>query len=672
MKRALAPPLLVLFVLLAVLLRSLPEQRAASNLESELRSELGSALWIRSPKAAAELRRVELCLATDRIARGDAFLDHPSGLGAGSADWARASSPLFPWMLAAIVERVLETQGPSSPDRASLGGVAEAELEDLAARVPLILTGLTAVALGLVALGLGASPLGLAGVLALWGLFPLEGRLGQLGSEGLVAFLVPAFAFAIHRARRAASTDAALYAMVAGFLGSLACLLHGTGLPIVLVGVLVLLSPALDHDPTRARDGLRTGLLYLAACAMPIALATQGPLASVEGTPTLVGGLLPCLLLSLVPFLIAGILEGSKLTPPLRGILALGAPVLMAFFVPDLTSWVPEGWWPALVPTSTSMGAVQAPAWLEDSPGRLACRSGLFGLGLFVVLRSPRPWNAIANTDRASTPGLQGAFGYGLLALGAAVSGVAALAPFLILVGLAALPGHSKTEGAWRPRHRDPLLGTLVHAFAAAVFLLPSLGLLSLQGATDGRGTSGAEGEPTAEPKDPFFHEAELLRALRTLRAETPSPGPWNHPTQAGSYGLLAPASHGPLVAYHARRPVVGALPGLEDHPGQAVARALVLGPGRARTEGDREANFAWSQARGFVVSTLFSGASSELLERAELGGDPAEPWSNAPGIEAGFEVRIYPDASPSSHGWQEELQSDRPDLDQGPSLVPR
>lgn len=69
-----------------------------------------------------------------------------------------------------------------------------------------------------------------------------------------------------------------------------------------------------------------------------------------------------------------------------------------------------------------------------------------------------------------------------------------------------------------------------------------------------------------------------ILDGLRWMRANTPSPGPWNEPEIEPSYTVLASWSDGHLIEYHARRPTVstnfGSFVGVDNF--QGAPRALL------------------------------------------------------------------------------------------------
>ena len=77
---------------------------------------------------------------------------------------------------------------------------------------------------------------------------------------------------------------------------------------------------------------------------------------------------------------------------------------------------------------------------------------------------------------------------------------------------------------------------------------------------------------------DTAQYSKEAIEALRELRDSTPSSGAWNHPAAPQSYGIQANPRAAGVIAFHARRPVCGALlPGADvTDAARAAADALL------------------------------------------------------------------------------------------------
>ncbi|MCY2959621.1 MAG: hypothetical protein NTY35_05585 [Planctomycetota bacterium] len=486
------------------------------HLGPEIR-DLGTSRWvIDEPGTALHLRRIELALAEGRVPQHDPFLAHP-----GTAEIP--ALPVFDALIAGFAERWL-----AWPDGdPSLAGVDEADLEAFAAWVGPVayLFGFAALAWAAWISARGArAPTVLAA--ALLALAPATVAATEIGRLDAAAFVLVLLALLVRgtqvavRAEDALSTilEALLCGVVAGLLTSMTAAGPLLALPTGAALFLRAIRGPAEVRPIAVRAGLLFSLAAAFLARLPLA---DGPW---ERLPE---GLVArwtfaasdVLLVAAAPFallLLTAPRDAARKGWSFARIAALAA--MLALLVFEL----PRAWGAASGPIAAwweARGILGPPAGAERWPqlGAVA----VLGLGF-------GGWRLSRNRDAASLHLLLLTLATGLLAIADP-----AFAPLLVLSGACALAG-AMPSLASRYVSRG--------GFAAALLLLVWPVVRALDRPSD------AERE----------NHLAYFTALRWIRKEVPPGGPFNSSSAQSTWGILADPRDGELVAYHARRPVLG------------------------------------------------------------------------------------------------------------------
>ncbi len=513
--------------------------RVAPIVERRLPAEardLGASRWVvDDPSTALHLRRIELALAEGRVPSHDPFL-------AQAAPAEIPALPVFDALIAGFAERWLTHVGG---DR-SLGGVDEADLESFTAWFgPVLYLLAFAAFLWTAAILLRGAHGGIVLAALVFALTPIGFDAGQVGridaaALGLVlaVLLVRGTQVAV-RAEDALSTilEALLCGVIAGLLTSMSA----AG-PILALPTGAALFLRATRGPVEVRPiALRAGLLFTLVAAfvarlpladgpweqLPEGLVARWSLAASD-----------MLLLSAAPFallLLTAPRDAAHKSRTFARIVALAAMLaLLLFELPrawNAASGPIEAWWAArsILPGSGLLERMGGVSFL--------CLAGIPLVG----------WQAWQQRDVARFH----IFAFALVTT-ALVLVSRDFAPFFVLGGAAALASifpasHFERRPRWWIAGVAGLLGV---AATVHVFARPS----------------------------PADRESRLawIAALRWIRAEVPPGGPFNSSSARSTWGILADPRDGEIVAYHARRPVLGSGAGAFSHPDLA-REALLL-----------------------------------------------------------------------------------------------
>lgn len=555
---------------LALRLAPLPERHLAPQIR-----DLGASRWVvDDPGTALHLRRIELALAEGRVPQHDPLLAH--------ADRAEIPAlPVFDALLAGVAERWLAHEGGDP----SLAGVDEPDLEAFAAWVGPVayLFGFAALLWAAWISARGAYvPVVLAG--ALVALAPAAVAATEVGRLDTAAFVLVLLALLVRgtqvavRAGDALSTilEALLCGVLAGLLTSMTAAGPLLALPTGAALLLRALRGPAEIRPIAVRAGLLFALVAAFVARLPLA---DGPWEHLPDGLVARWALFASdvLLVSAAPFallLLTAPRDAARKTRSFARLAALAAMLaLLVFEVPR--AWAsasgPIGaWWTARAIAPDEVGLDLAYA---------VTLSAALGLALACAL-------ALRTREPAAVH----------LALLAGVTGMLALAerdfaPLFVAASACAVAGALPALSA--PGRRS--VPTALFAFA----LLPGLIL------------------PVAFRRSANERELvlEFVTALRWIRAEVPSGGPFNSSSSRSTWGILATPAMGELVAYHARRPVLASSSAALSHPD------LVREARHLAHRATPEEIVGRMRAHGLTLAI-----SSGLYTPFERGDDPNEP----------------------------------------------
>jgi len=596
--RALRTVLLLLVALGAFALRMEP---APGHRAGERPGAADAPRWlVDDPDAAYHLRRVELALASGRVPRFDRFLNHPEG---SPIPWPPLADGLF-----ALVARAALSDEGGDP---ALGGVDEGELEALLVHVPPALGALAVLAVfaatALVAgpgRGRGAGALVAAAIYAALPVAVWYGGVTRLDHHVVVALLFALVLAACAWALRAEElADATLGALVAGTLCGLAIASWlAAGIVAGLAG-LSFFARALDRDPRRSADGARAGILFFAAAAATtgVPAATSAWNAVQPGSlVNLTQGVPRALLAAVVPFAVLAVCRRDRRAagtvrpgPVASAALALAALAAAVALLPGFTDGVAEGFaWASRENLFMDVVAESRPIdGLDVALQQLSHVVLLFPLALVALapsaLRRPERLLVVAACV------VWGAMAATQLRFGNALAVPLAVAVGVALADLARSSAPGLRRAAW------------IAGAAVPLALAPSV--------------AGVYATTEAEYDDLADWRGEVLGGLRWMRANTPSPGPWNASKGVQDYGVLSAWGLGHLIEYHARRPSIatnfGSFVGEEGF--RESSRALLAPePGELVRRMDRLG------ARYVVVTPRLVG---DLVSLARIAGVPGD-----------------------------------------------
>jgi hypothetical protein len=592
-------------VLVCLALRALPLAQQGGEAWEQ------PALLFTEPFSAYELRRVAVGQVQELIPTADRFLAHPRGAepshgpllaGALSLLAPGAGAGRLRTVDAELLERRLSLAGPLLGLLLLVVGMASARR----------LTAPRAAPGGITRPGAWGRPRPGAGLtvglfLALAPALIEHGQTGRL-SVGLLAatWLVAQAGFLAGSLRSRERVDRLGAGLAAGVVGGLAL----STTPLALVGVLAawiaLLRGARGLMGEEAEDANRAGLLYLLAMALVAQLPRWGgPWAAAGGAGAdFADGVLLASLLGCAPFLLGRL--ASVATPRGRGLVWAGLVVgLLALGAlgAELRRMVLE-------PLAGALDLWPGRASSADRPEPWPALLPL------IVL----PWLLLGPTALRRDPvclhvGLLGTF-TGCLALFSGGAGPLAFGALALVVGLAWAQPSAGAPPRWV---RSPagavlagglLLGTLVPGVRSLV--------------------EGWEG--TSERR-------AVVRALRGLREELPSPGPWTTARGPQAFGVLAEPGLALLATWHARLPAVSTPFSLRESGSPAARAVSSLARGGTET---LDVTLAQSDARYLLVTGRSAGALGARLGAgagqglAQLLEDAGPGLDRAPRVAAG------------------------------------
>jgi len=545
---------------------------------------IGGTRWqIDDFDGAYHARRVSVALSSGEVPTYDTFINAPEG---SPVPWPA----FFDGLLTAIVELTIDPAPDGSPD---LGGYREGDVEGVLVHVPPFLGSIALLGVVLTVLAAAsrdrapptvasaeptANDHGMRSVrrtAAWWALVAglvyaahptavMYGQFGRVDHHVATAmFIALQLACCVRALVAREPIEVALLAAGTGLMGALGILTwlaHGVVLGVCGLGFAL---RALSKDEVERARGWQGGAIAFAIAA----LVTLGPAWSSPWNETQPGSLINlslgvprALFAAVVPFVVYGLLGRRTPRRDARAGIATLALVAVVFALPGFVAQVREGL-----------------AWAD--------RTNAF---MFVIDESQPMWVKTV----FGVPGYTGHLGHAWYAL-----------PFAALVLL------------WRPRpERLVVLGTLlVFAFMAYAqrrfansLAVPMAITIAMGGLEVGRLVAmrlprRVDWAPQAVlalavlplvamsatipmrfKPDEMVGSANrwtyILDGLRWMRANTPSPGPWNEPEIEPSYAVLASWSDGHLIEYHARRPTVstnfGSFVGVDNFKG--APRALL------------------------------------------------------------------------------------------------
>ncbi|MDP6540651.1 MAG: hypothetical protein QF410_14000 [Planctomycetota bacterium] len=447
------------------------------------------------PTTARHLRRVELTLAADRVPQTDRFVAHPTGA-------PLAEPPLFDTALA-LAARVL-----LGDDAGGAGCEAdEARLERALSQVgPLSLVAL----LSLVYVAARAfqphrrrapALVAMLVVVASPGLVEqtLAGRLSIGPSLAVLTALALWWVRPAVGARE--PLDRLSVSLVLGLTVGVGLALSPLFLGPALAVWATLLRAAWTGDPTDRPLAVRSGLLFaIGAIALGLSPTLDGPWQAAPPGPVAewarqvaVGGVAGC-----GPFLLAATARARRLP----GGRVVGLSVLAALAL--------AGW-------------ARAEHLIVD-PAAAPSLLGAWPLAFVIAV--------LPGSEAGGSPGLLSCLRLaGLTTLVTALADPEAVASFAVVAALTA--------------------GALPFALERPRLLRRAGAVLVAGGIVAG---AGAVAERAASPP---AAAVELAAALRHLRSESPTPGPWNAAQARQAWAVGCDPELAPLVHYHARRPTV-------------------------------------------------------------------------------------------------------------------
>ncbi|MFT5287365.1 MAG: asparagine N-glycosylation enzyme membrane subunit Stt3 [Planctomycetota bacterium] len=491
------------------------------------------------PDAAYHLRRVELALASGQVPGFDRYINHPEG---SPIPWPPFSDGLF-----GVVASLFADGDPLAPDDLALGGYSEDSVESVLVHLPPALGVLTCLAIfAAIWVLCERGPLrawfALFGA-AIYAVLPIAvwyGGITRLDHHVVVALLLALHLGLITWSLRAKnSLDALTGALGAGVIAGMAIASWlAAGIFVSIAGFAFFLRVC-GSDEERARFGTRAAVLYFAAAA-GVTLFPAASSAWNESQPgsliNLTSGVPRALFAAIVPFVVVAFAR-RRLGPSLSArigsaLLAVLSVSGVLWFLPGFVDGVNEGiQWASRGNLFMDVVAESRPL---DSLGLIASQLTYLAL-LF-------PWMILAivpaaRKDAARVHLVLLGLAMAWMTLGQQRFGNTLAIPFACVL---ALGFHDLTVRFAATRLKKPLLAIMG---VSTLLLLPSF--TSVFAPTED------------EYRDLADWRSEIVRGLRWMRTETPSPGPWNAPKHRGDYGVLASWGLGHMIEYHARRPSI-------------------------------------------------------------------------------------------------------------------
>ena len=519
---------LVLLLGLAVRLAPLSERHLAPEIR-----DLGASRWVvDDPGTALHLRRIELALAEGRVPQHDPFQAHTTTAEIPAL-------PVFDALVAGLAERWL-AHAEGDP---SLGGVDEPDLEAFAAWIGPVafLFGFAAFVWAAWISARGAYVPVVLAALA-FALAPPAWRATEVGRLDAAAFVLVLLALLVRgtqvavRAEDALSTilEALLCGVIAGLLTSMSAAGPLLALPTAAAIFLRATRGPAEVRPIAVRAGLLFALVAAFVARLPLA---DGPWEHMPGGFVARWALAASdvLLVAAAPFALLLLTAPRDAAHKARSFARLAA---LAAMLALLVFELPRAWSAASGPIEAWWSARSAISEI-GSVGHFTTL-GFVGLAFGAVrLRQDRGAESLHLFMLALTT-----------AVLASVS--ADFAPLFVLASACALAGSLSTIVA--ERHQRWWLA------GVALFLTLRAGAHVI----------ARDSDSVRENRLAWFS------ALRWIRSEVPPGGPFNSSSSRSTWGILSDPRDGELVAYHARRPVLGSTAGAFSHP-ELASEALHL-----------------------------------------------------------------------------------------------
>lgn len=598
---------LVLTLLAVFALRWIGAQELA--LDAAQARAIPSAVLIDDASTCAHLRGVALALPLARAPERDAFLDPPDGA-------ERPCLPFFDTLAASLANRLLGADADGVGPSAGLDARGEAQLERALVRVPALLGLLTALCVWAAVRAACRGParewcaLLAAGIVGLAPASIAVSSAGRLDPLAWCAFVLALLAWIVaHALRTHGLREGLIAALLAGACAGLLCASLLVGALFFLAACAGFAARAWRANEEERRGLLREALLFgaVAAFAGQLPLSDQPELGTGAGTLAHAWqAAIHVVLLACVPLLVAHAFGRGRSGRFFSSAVAAVGIVVSLYFVPAIVSSLGAAWDAyrasapvlalfdpgsrSLVDPSASVGpstSVGPASWLALTPLVLALPWALWVL-----------WTRAEIGERVW---LAGATCVGLgLALVERRFAALALVPMACAIARAVdLVAFSADE---RSRVRRCAFATL-----AALALLIGCAFLA-------RAPRRAPDERVAR--------VELVRALRWMRAATPSPVAFVG--AAPSYGVLVAPQDASLALYHARRPVLH-VPEALGVDLEGLRRTLDVLAG-----GSEEAllrHMRQHGARYLVVSPAQVRATLELERASAVGREIPPAW---------------------------------------------
>ncbi len=500
----------------------------------------GETTWlVDDPDAAYHLRRVELALVSGRVPGSDRYLNHPTG---SAIPWPPFSDAMF-----ALVASALADEAAAGKSNSELGGYDEASIEAVLVHLPPLFGALICLAV-FAAIWSLCDRSSTRTWCALFGAFlyactPIAiwyGGVTRIDHHVVIALLL-----AIHTAmvtwslRAKKSVDAMTFAIAAGIVAgmSIASWL-AAGIFVGVTGIAYFMR-ALAADEERAQSGARAAILYFTAAAgITVIPAANSAWNAIQpgSLINLTNGVPRGLFAAIIPFVVIVFVRrrtsASSSSRTIAGVVAVVVFGISLALLPGFLSGAQEGLrWASrenlfmdVVAESRPLDSIEL---LLSKLTPLALLFPLAWLGLFP--------SAVRSAERAHLVLLAGVLA--VMTMGQQRFGNAFAIPFACVCAVAL---HDVAR-----RFADTVLrkAALVGMAAAALSVLPSA-------------RSVFQTTPD-EYRDLAEWRGEVVRGLRWMRTNTPSPGPWNAPDHPQDYAVLSSWGLGHMIEYHARRPTI-------------------------------------------------------------------------------------------------------------------
>ncbi len=575
MRIPLARLLLPLLLALAFVARWEPAHTL--RLTDDEQRDIGGAEWlIDDPATCHEMRRIELAIAGNRVPTHDRFVNHP-------ADGEIPAFALFDGFVAGVAQRMLRS--PSG--EAALGYVDERALEDFAVKLSPILGLFAVLATYWAARTIVDGKRGDIAVLVATAFAAFHPALIASSSAGVLdAAALSAIACALLvrstvRSIRATAMPAGLLdALVAGALAGILVANSAVGLAVFAPAWIAFFVHARRSGGETRANALRSGVFFTVVAAFVARMsAAEESLDEGRIVAGYAAGVSLIVFFTAVPYLLLLLFERDKKASAFRTACFVVALVVMATQVPAA--------WGTVAP---------AVAWFTSNHGLLAKTTPEFtshfldvaSAALMLATVGLAAWSWRRRADTAVL-----ALGTFAVVLAVATAVTALAAPLWAVVVACALARVIDDE-------ESPRYASFAAAAGIAIFLALALKSAVLRSDASLR-----------------QERLDFVAALRWMRANTESGGPWNSPRTPSAWGVLSNVADGPLVLYHARRPALAS-------PWGTLSGPLPLRESSARLHenSDIDRLERWMQGQGARYVVVAGRAARR--EREPVSSEPA------------------------------------------------